>query len=138
VIFVSINHRLNILGFLDLSAPYPSAGPISVSTRGQQVQAFLVGRLTGWLSFPAPMGCVSADHPLQECPGEPAPSTLRPRSPVPQPPPPSDPGVGVPSHLLSQNPGLLSSNALSPPLPSRQPVTCSRINGDFSWGTDRH
>lgn len=57
-------------GFLDLST-----GPISVSTRGQQVQVFQVGRWTGWLrSFPASPNRVSADHPFPGCLSQPAPS----------------------------------------------------------------
>lgn len=140
---------LPFLGFLDLSAPCPSAGLIPMSTRGQQVQAFLVGRLTRWLrSFPAvplpvcrpsQFRSVQANWPTP--PSDPevwvsTPSCLRPRTPAPQPPPPSDPSIRVPSHLLSQNPGVLPPTPSF--LPSRQAVTCSGLNGDFSWGTDRH
>ena len=49
---------------------------------------------------------------------------------------PWDPGVQRlgPFSLRTQGSGSSTPSLL----PSRQPVTCSRINGDFSWGTDRH
>lgn len=113
-----------LCSWVTMVSNYPFMNPISMSTRGQQAQVLLQGKT--WET----VGLLSRPSGVQ------APALL-PHPEVQIQPPPSNPEGRNPASSLRPTVPFRSSPPPSSS-PSRQPLTDSGINGNFSWGTDRH